>query len=82
MFNGKETVNKVTFLEKDKILRDENEVAKELHSYLNSIVSTSDITDYIFSFEPIDKTIMKLQFYPSTLLIKSKINTGNNFLFR
>ena len=35
----------------------------------------------ILSSEPIDKAIMKLQFHPSIILIKSKINTSNSFSF-
>ena len=53
-----------------------------------SIVSSLGITENEYtiqknipSSEPIDKAIMKLQFYPSIILIKSKINTGNSFLF-
>ena len=33
------------------------------------------------SSEPIDKAIMKFQFHPSILLIKSKVNASNSFLF-
>ena len=32
--------NEIVLLEKDEILRDYNEVAKELHSYFNSIASS------------------------------------------
>ena len=35
-----------------------------------------------FSFEPIDKAIVKFQFHHSILLIKSKINTSNSFSLR
>ena len=39
LFYGKTSgmSNEVALLEKDKVLKDENEVANELHSYLNSI---------------------------------------------
>ena len=70
-------------MEKDKILRYDNEVAKEFHSYFNSIVSSLGITENEYtiqknmpSSEPIDKAIMKSQFHPSILLIKSKTNTS------
>ena len=33
------------------------------------------------SSEPIDKAIMKSQFHPSILLIKSETNTSNSFSF-
>ena len=33
-------------------------------------------------FKPIDKAIIKFQFHPSILLIKSKINTSNSFSFK
>ena len=53
-----------------------------------SIVSSLGITENEYtiqknipSSEPIDKAIMKLQFHPSIILIKSKINTGNSFSF-
>ena len=88
LFYGK-TSNEVALLEKDKVLKDENEVANELHSYLNSIVSSLGIRKnrYIIeknvcSSELIDKGIMKFQFHPSILLIKSKINTSNSSSFR
>ena len=75
-------------LEKDKILRYDNEVAKEFHSYFNSIVSSLGITENEYtiqknmpSSEPIDKAIMKSQFHPSILLIKSKTNTSTSFSF-
>ena len=83
--------NEVVLLEKDKILRDNNEVAKEFRSYFNSIVSSLlDIIENEYtiqrnipSSEPIDKKLlgMKFQFHPSILLIKSKINTSNSFSF-
>ena len=73
---GSEVSDKVVLLEKDKILRDDSEVAKEFHSYFNSIVSI-----VIPSSEPINKSIMKFQLHPSVVLIKSKINTSNNFSF-
>ena len=63
--NGSEVSDKVVLLEKDKILRDDNEVAKEFHSYFNSIVSI-----VIPSSEPIDKSMMKFQLHPSVVLIK------------
>ena len=90
LFNdkGSRVSNKVLLLEKDKFLRDDNAVAKEFHSYFNSIVNSLDITENKYSIqknipssEPIDKTIMKFQFHPSILLIKSKINTSNKFSF-
>ena len=37
--------NEVVLLEKDKILIDDNEMAKEFHSYVNSIVSSLGITE-------------------------------------
>ena len=83
--------NEIILLGNGKILRDDNEAGKELHSYFNSIVSSLDITEnkYIIeksttSSEPIDKPIMKFQFHPSILILKSKINALNalntNFL--
>ena len=75
-------------MEKDKILRGDSEVAKEFHSYFDSTVSSLGITENeytiqenISSSKPIDKAIMKFQFYPTILLIKSKINTSNSFSF-
>ena len=64
-------------------------MAKEFHSYFNNIVSSLGITEnnntiqkIIPSSEQIDnKAIMKFQFHPSILLMKSKINTSNNFTF-
>ena len=51
LFNekGSGVSNKVVLLEKVKILRDVNEVAKELHSYFNSIVSSLGITEKKYS---------------------------------
>ena len=47
LFNeeGSRVSNEVVLLEKDKILRDDNEVAKEFHSYFNSTVSSLGITE-------------------------------------
>ena len=90
LFNekGSGVSNKVVLLEKDKILRDVNEVAKELHSYFNSIVNSVGITEKKYSIQknipsskPIDKAITKFQFHASILLIKTKINTSNSFSF-
>ena len=90
LFNEKGNVvsNEVVLLEKDKILRDHNEVAKEFHSYFNSIVSSLGITENKYtiqknipSSELIDNAIMKFQFHPSIPLVKSKINTSNSFSF-
>ena len=81
-------MKKEVLLEKDKILRGDNEVAKEFHSYFNSIVSSLGITENKYTIQknipssaPIDKAIIKIQFHPSILLIKSKINTSNSFSF-
>ena len=88
LFNekGSGVSNEVVLLEKDKILRDDNEVAKEFHSYFNSIVSSLGITENkyriqknILSSRPIDQVIMKFQFHLSILLIKSNINSSNSF---
>ena len=75
--------------EKGKILRDDNEVANELHSYFNCIVSSLGITEnkyiidkFFFFFKPIDKAIIKFQFHPSILLIIRKINKINSFSFK
>ena len=75
-------------LEKDKILRDDNEVAKQFHSYFNSTVSSLGITENKYASqknipysEPIDKAIMKFQFCPSIVPIKGKINVSNSFSF-
>ena len=83
LFNGKGSGinNEIILLEENKILRDDIEVAKELHFYFNSIVSSLGITENkyviaenITSSWRIDKAIEKFQFHPSILLIKSKIN--------
>ena len=90
LFNEKRSgvSNEVVLLEKDKILRGDNEVAEEFHFYFNSIVSFLGITENKYtiqknipSVEPIDKAIMKFQFHPSILLIKIKRNTSNSFSF-
>ena len=69
LFNekGSAVSNEVVLLEKDKILRDDNEVAKEFHSYFNSIVSSLGLTENKYtiqknipSSERIDKAIMKI----------------------
>ena len=85
---GNGVSNEVALLEKDKILRDENEVTRMFHFYFNSIVSCLGITENKYtnqknipSFQPIDKAIMKFQLHPSILLIKSKINTSDSFAF-
>ena len=86
LLNGKGSGvrNEIILLGNGKIFRDDNEAGKELHSYFNSIVSSLDITEnkYIIeksitSSEPIDKPIMKFQFHPSILILKSKINALN-----
>ena len=58
--------NEVVLLEKDKILKDGIDVAREFHSYLNGIVSSlgikenkNSIQKNIPSSEPFDKTITK-----------------------
>ena len=47
LFNEKRSgvSNEVVLLEKDKILIDDNEMAKEFHSYVHSIVSSLGITE-------------------------------------
>ena len=47
LFNEKRSrvSNEVVMPEKDKILRDDNEVAKEFHSCFNSIASSLRVTD-------------------------------------
>ena len=76
---GSGVSNEAVLLEKDKIFKDDNEVAKEFHSYFNSTVSSLGITENKYtiqqnipSSEPIDKTVMKFQFHPSILLINVK----------
>ena len=79
---GSGVSDEVALLEKDKILRDDIEVAKVLHSYFSSIINSLSIKKNkyaiqkkISSSEPIDKAIMKFQFHSSILL------TSNSFLF-
>ena len=52
LFNekGSRVSNEVVMLEKDEILRDDNEVAKEFHSYFNSIVIFLFIYLFIYYF--------------------------------
>ena len=62
-------------------------MSKEFDSCFNSIVSSLGITENKYTVqknipsEPIDKAIIKFQFHPSILLIRSKINTSNSFSF-
>ena len=79
---GSGVSDEVALLEKDKILRDDIEVAKVLHSYFSSIINSLSIKKNkyaiqkkISSSEPIDKAIMEFQFHSSILL------TSNSFLF-
>ena len=74
LFNKKEVGLVMIFflLKKDEILRDVNEVAREFHSYFNSIARSWGITEnkYIIeenitSSEKIYKAIMKFQNHPS-----------------
>ena len=53
LFNekGRGVSNEVVLLEKDKILRDDNEVAKEFHSYSNSIISSLGIRENKFTIQ-------------------------------
>ena len=71
MFNekGSGVSNKFVFLEKGKILRDDNVVAKYFYSYFNSIVSSLGIRESEYtiqknipSSEPIDKAIISVPF--------------------
>ena len=52
LFNekGSRVRNEVVLLGKYKILRDDNKVAKEFHSYFNSIVSSLGITENEYSY--------------------------------
>ena len=79
---GSGVSDEVALLEKDKILKDDIEVAKVLHSYFSSIINSLSIKKNkyaiqkkISSSEPIDKAIMEFQFHSSILL------TSNSFLF-
>ena len=53
LFNEKVSAvsNEVVLLEKDKILKDEIEVAKEFYSYFNSIVSSLGITENKYTIQ-------------------------------
>ena len=81
LFNekGSRVSNEALLVEKDKIFKDDNKVAKEFHSYFTSIVSSLGITENKYtiqqdipSSDPVDKAIMKFQFHPSILLINVK----------
>ena len=63
LFNekGSGVSNEAALLEKDKILRDDNEVPKEFHSCFNSIVSSLGITEKKY-------TIRKIYLLPSQLI--------------
>ena len=78
----------MVLLKKNKILRDDNKVTTEFHSYFNSIVSSLAITENKYtiqknipSSEPIDKVIMKFHFHPNIPLIKMKVNSSNKQFF-
>ena len=63
MTKGSRVSNKVVLLEKDKFLRDDNAVAKEFHSYFNSIVNSLGITENKYSIQkniPSSKPMIKL----------------------
>ena len=63
LFNekGNEVSDEVVLLEKNKILRDDNEVTKEFHSYFNNIISSLGITGDEY-------TIQKNVLLPSQLI--------------
>ena len=73
-FNGKESgvSHEIILLKKDKVIRDKNEVAKELHSYFNSTIREIEyiIEKNLTYSEPTCKAIMKFQFHPNILLLK------------
>ena len=78
----------MVLLKKNKILRDDNKVTTEFHSYFNSIVSSLAITENKYtiqknipSSEPIDKVIMKFHFHPNIPLIKMQVNSSNKQFF-
>ena len=49
--NGSGVTNVFVLLQKDSILRDDNEVAKELHSYFNNVVSSLGIAEKYKNWE-------------------------------
>ena len=53
LFNekGSRVSNEVVLFEKDKILRDDNEVTKEFHSYFSSIATSLGVTENKYTIQ-------------------------------
>ena len=69
--------SQITLVEKDEVLQDDDQIAKELNKFFKNAVSTSNIKENSFITnksldgitDPIDKAIDKYKFHPSILLI-------------
>ena len=79
LFHGKRSGfnSEISLLEKDIVIRDENEVAKDLHFYFDIIISSLEIAENEYIIErnltysvSIDKATMKFQFHHKILLLK------------
>ena len=75
--------SQIKLVEKDEVLQDDDQIAKELNKFFKNAVSTLNIKENRFITnrssdgitDPVDKAIDKYKFHPSILLIQKHLKT-------
>ena len=90
LFSDKASYNaSIKVTDKDKIVQNDEKVAEILNSFFENAISNLKSNENSFVInkkhkniqDPIEKIIVKYQFYPSILMIKNRIK-NNNFRFK
>ena len=82
--------SQIKLVEKDEVLQDDDQIAKELNKFFMNAVSTLNIKENRFITnrssdgitDPVDKAIDKYKFHPSILLIQKHLKNHDIFSFK
>ena len=88
--NAGDRGSNIQLVEGNELLQDDQNIADELNTLLKNAASNLNINEntYIINHDsgnllhPVDKAICKYKFYPSILLIKSKLKNQQIFSFQ
>ena len=78
--------SKITLIESDKIISENNKIAKTFNTYFESVADSLNLFEWIGesvnSNDKIEQILFKLSKHPSILKVKQKVKINRNFSFQ